>query len=94
MLSSVNACHTIGLLWRRRSGLLSRREFYRCVRRYVSSADMTDNDVAQLCRMVDGDGSGEISIDEFEVRPQNTPLIATSHVTRATALRNVSMKHF
>jgi Ca2+-binding EF-hand superfamily protein len=48
------------------SGLLSRRSFIRCVRRYVGPADMADADIAWLSEAVDTDRTGEISIDEFE----------------------------
>jgi hypothetical protein len=49
------------------SGLLSAMEFYRCIRRYCMPSLLSDHDIASLRAAVDADGSGEISIEEFEI---------------------------
>jgi hypothetical protein len=50
-----------------KSGLLSPKDFYRCVRRYCKVDVLSDHDIHQLLAIVDADHSGEISIEEFEV---------------------------
>eukprot|EP01043_Picozoa_sp_COSAG02_P035779 COSAG02_NODE_2583_length_8481_cov_22.509902_2_plen_1657_part_00 len=49
-----------------RSGLLNATEFHRCIRRYCNEDLLSDHDITQLLAVIDADGSGEISIEEFE----------------------------
>jgi Ca2+-binding EF-hand superfamily protein len=49
-----------------RSGLLNPTEFRRCIRRFCNEDLLSDHDISQLLAIIDADGSGEISIEEFE----------------------------
>lgn len=48
-------------------------EFYRCIRRYCTIDILDDIDIALLIKVVDADGSGEISIEEFELFLHDSP---------------------
>jgi Ca2+-binding EF-hand superfamily protein len=56
-----------------RSGLLNPTEFYRCIRRYCNDELLSDHDIEQLLAVIDADGSGEISIEEFELFLHDSP---------------------
>lgn len=56
-----------------RSGLLNATEFRRVIRRYCSEDLLSDHDITQLLAVIDADGSGEISIEEFESFLHDSP---------------------
>eukprot|EP01052_Picozoa_sp_SAG31_P004265 SAG31_NODE_175_length_21352_cov_3.981508_15_plen_1041_part_00 len=78
----------LGRFDRSQSGLLSCREFKRCIRRYVAVSQLPDDALERFSEAVDKDGSGEISVAEFE-QFLNTGSDMCREIAAATRIQSV-----